>query len=363
MEMDERFRSFFNKQKENQQEADVASEEKEDSATAEQEKEVAIDSAAIVKEQLGSYNDGSVIEIPTADLIELEDNPYNAKDEEGLQTLADDIREAGLIHELIVRDHPQRKGKYQVLCGNNRLRACRDILGMESIRCKYRKFDTEDEAYSMVVKDNELNRNVTPVEKARAIHLRLQKMKENQDYGSGDRTSEIVARDFAINKSDVYRWEKADRLSSDYKNLFNTGDIKLSTAEILGSLPEEVQNRIWKVSGGKKLTAEQAGNAKAILALDDETTDDQLKLAIFAKEKKTTVKQPPVRYKAHVYDWDKLTPEEREKFVVKALEAYSADARAKAMHQREQEMTEQSLLDAGQQQLPLDEEHGDDVNE
>ena len=138
--------------------------------------------------------------------------------------------------------------------------------------------------------------------------------------------------------------------------MFNTGDIKLSTAEILGSLPEEVQDRIWKVSGGKKLTAEQAGKAKATLAMDDEITDEQLKFAIFEKDKKPTVKQPPVRYKAHIYDWDKLTPEEREKFVIKALEAYSADARAKAMHQKEQEMTEQSLLDAGQQQLPLDEE-------
>ncbi len=349
------FQKFFDEQKRNQQDAEVVSGEKEDSSTADLEKEVAIDSAAIVKEQLGSYTDGSVIEIPTADLIELEDNPYNAKNEEELRILADDIWEAGLIHELIVRDHPLQEGKYQVLCGNNRLRACRDILGMKSIRCKYRKFETEDEAYSMVVKDNELNRNVTPVEKARAIHLRLQKMKENQDYGSGDRTSEIVARDFAINKSDVYRWDKAERLSNNYKNLFNTGDIKLSTAEILGSLPEEVQNRIWKVSGGKKLTAEQAGNAKTILALDEETTDDQLKLAIFAKEKKQTVKQPPVRYKTHIYDWDKLSPEEREKFVIKALEAYSADARAKAMHQKEQEMTEQSLLDAGQQQLPLNE--------
>ncbi len=356
MEMDERFRNFFNKQKENQQEADVASEEKEESATAEQEKEVAIDSAAIVKEQLGSYNDGSVIELPTADLVELEDNPYDAKSEEDLKLLAEDIRNAGLIHELIVRDHPQLEGKYQVLCGNNRLRACRDILGMESIRCKYRKFDNEDSAYSMVVKDNELNRNVTPIEKARAIHLRLKKIKEGLDFGSGERTSEIVARDFAISKSDVYRWDKADRLSNNYKSLFNTGDIKLSTAEILGSLPEEVQDRIWKVSGGKKLTAEQAGKAKATLAMDDEITDEQLKFAIFEKDKKPTVKQPPVRYKAHIYDWDKLTPEEREKFVIKALEAYSADARAKAMHQKEQEMTEQSLLDAGQQQLPLDEE-------
>lgn len=281
--------------------------------------------ATLVNGNTNQYHDGEIISLSVADLIPLEDNPYDPKENDELEQLADDIKENGLLHELIVREHPKENGKYQILCGNNRYIALRDILHMESIPCKFKICKSESEAYSIAVRDNEKNRNPTPVERARAISLRLEKIKEDNAYGglvSGqdnlqEKSYETVAREFDISKSDIYRWKNANNLTEEYKELFRNGSLKLASASIVGSLEEDLQERVYDATGGRKLTQKQAQIAKDFCKDNPDPDAESLKEAVFGTEKKT--EKFPKRLKKLISDADRKSDEELWLFAEKWL--------------------------------------------
>lgn len=280
----------------------------------------------VAKENAGQYADGAVVSVSVDELIPLEDNPYDPKDEEDLKNLADDIQENGLLHELIVREHPKEKDKYQILCGNNRYKACKDILGMTKVPCKYRVFKTESEAYSVAVRDNEKNRTPTPVERARAISLRLEKIKEDNAFGGlavnqsnlTEQSHQTVAGEFGIHGSDVYRWKNANNLTEEYKNLFRDGKLKLAAADILGSMNQETQERVFDATKGKKLTQKQAQAAKDFCKENSEADQESLKEAILGPEKKPEEKFPK-RLKKLIADADSKSDVELWTFAEKWL--------------------------------------------
>lgn len=280
----------------------------------------------VAKMAAGQYADGAIVSLSMDDLIPLEDNPYDPKNEEDLKNLANDIKENGLLHELIVREHPKEKEKYQILCGSNRYRACKDILGMESILCKFRVCHSESEAYSIAVRDNEKSRKPTPVERARAIALRLEKIKEDNAYGGlaagqedlTEKSHETVAKEFDIHESDVYRWKNANNLTEAYKDLFRDGELKLAAATILGSMDEESQERVFDATSGKKLTQKQAQAAKDFCEENPEAEQDTLKEAILGSDKKPEEKFPK-RLRNLISDADSKSNEELWAFAEKWL--------------------------------------------
>ena len=82
-----------------------------------------------------------------------------------IQELADSIKSQGLLQPILVR--PAKKGKYLVVAGERRFRACQ-FAGLTEIMCHV-KLMTDDEALEAQITENLQRKDVNPiVEAARA---------------------------------------------------------------------------------------------------------------------------------------------------------------------------------------------------
>jgi len=99
----------------------------------------------------------------------LEANPYQPRktfDEAALVELTDDIEEHGVLQPLLVRPHPQERGRYQIAAGERRWRAAR-LAGLAQVPCIER--DMDDGAMERLALTENIQRaDLDPVDEAHA---------------------------------------------------------------------------------------------------------------------------------------------------------------------------------------------------
>ncbi len=118
-----------------------------------------------------------VLRIPT-DMIE--PNPFQPRmnfDQEALEELAPSIRPLGLIQPITVRRKPD--GRYQIISGERRFRACR-ATGMEMIPAYIR--DTDDQGMlEMAIVENIQRENLDPIEVAMSYQRLIEECNLTQE--------------------------------------------------------------------------------------------------------------------------------------------------------------------------------------
>lgn len=83
--------------------------------------------------------------------------------------LAESMREHGLLQPIVVRVHPTRAGRYEVVAGHRRLAAARS-LDWKHITATVRAVDT-DEAYLLTVVENLQRQDLSPLEESEALDV------------------------------------------------------------------------------------------------------------------------------------------------------------------------------------------------
>lgn len=162
----------------------------------------------------------------TAEIEPNRDQPRKYFSDEAIASLADSIREHGMLQPVLVR--PLNSGGYQIVAGERRWRAAR-MLGMDEIPVNIRELsDTEAMQISLI--ENLQRENLNPVEEA----LGYKELIEN--YGM---TQDKVAKTVGRSRSAV------------------------ANAVRLLSLPE----RVLKIVENGELSA---GHAKALLGFENE---------------------------------------------------------------------------------------------
>ncbi len=118
-----------------------------------------------------------VLRIPT-DMIE--PNPFQPRmnfDQEALEELGESIRTLGLIQHITVRRKPD--GRYQIISGERRFRACR-ATGMEMIPAYIR--DTDDQGMlEMAIVENIQRENLDPIEVAMSYQRLIEECNLTQE--------------------------------------------------------------------------------------------------------------------------------------------------------------------------------------
>ena len=76
-----------------------------------------------------------------------------------LEALADSIRERGLLHPIVIT------ADNLLVCGERRLRACRDVLGWERIPARVMECETAAGQFH----ENEIRKQYTPSERAALV--------------------------------------------------------------------------------------------------------------------------------------------------------------------------------------------------
>jgi len=135
-----------------------------------------------------------VQEIPLAELFPFKDHPYQVRDDETMQKMAESIAEYGILHPGIVR--PRQEGGYEILAGHRRKRGS-ELAGRKTMPVIVRELDN-DEATIVMVDSNFQREKILPSEKAFAYRMKLEALKHQGkrcDSTSARGVQKLTARD------------------------------------------------------------------------------------------------------------------------------------------------------------------------
>lgn len=187
-----------------------------------------------------------VLEIP-AGLIDAGDNDRRSFDAAKLGELALSISADGLSQPPTVR--PMGNGRYQLVCGERRTRAMRDVLGWDAIPCIVREM-SDDEAAAAMLSENTARVDLDPVEEARAYARRLE----------GGQTVAEVARTAGKSPATVTARVRLLALTPETLHLVSTRQIPTGHAVMMAGLDGNRQILACRAYSAERLDAVAFGS-------------------------------------------------------------------------------------------------------
>lgn len=128
-----------------------------------------------------------MVQISVKDILPNQDQPRKYFDSSSLMELSSSIRKHGLLENLVVRkqndNHTIPKGKYELICGERRLKACK-IAGVTMVTASVKDL-SDKEAFELSLTENVQRDNLSPIEEAQAY-------RKLQDFHSQGEISKIV---------------------------------------------------------------------------------------------------------------------------------------------------------------------------
>lgn len=169
-------------------------------------------------EEIMNNSDGEhrVVDMELEKLFPNPNQPRKTFDEDKLIDLAESIREHGILQPIIVTP---RDGKYMIIAGERRYRACKRI-GLETIPALIREMEDE-KIMELALIENVQRDDLTPIEEARAYEL-LQTR-----YGY---TQEKLSERMGKSRSFIANSTRLLSLPEDVQDMLQDG--KLSTGHV-----------------------------------------------------------------------------------------------------------------------------------
>lgn len=191
----------------------------------------------------------------TIRLSEIEPNksqPRQHFDEAAITTLADSIRQHGLIQPILVRS---TGAGYQIVAGERRWRACR-MLGMSEISVVIKEFSDAETAQIALI-ENIQREDLNPIEEAAAYKELMEKYEMTQDG-----LSKAVGK----SRSTIANSVRLLNMPEKVQNLLKKGELSAGQAKAIASaetdeemidLAERAANGQITVRGIEKLLAKK----------------------------------------------------------------------------------------------------------
>lgn len=169
----------------------------------------------------------------TLRISEIEPNkgqPRNDFDEEAIATLADSIRQHGLLQPILVR--PLESGGYQIVAGERRWRACR-MAGLDEVPVYIREL-TDRETMQVALIENLQRENLNPVEEALGYQDLMNTYSMTQDE-----VSKVVGK----SRSVVANCLRVLKLEEPIQEMLRNGEITTGHAKALAGI-EDSETRL-----------------------------------------------------------------------------------------------------------------------
>lgn len=202
--------------------------------------------------------------IPIAAIERNKDNFFNVGDsDESIEELAENIKENGLLHNIVVVE--TAPNKYLLISGERRTRAM-ELLGKDTIKATIKKDLSELQTLKLLFFANSETREYTIEEKINIVDRFIARIKEfenTDEKESAAKFKEYVAQAFNTGQRQAEKLISISTgLTSDLKSLLFNDSIDTNTAAALSQLPESYQhdavNIIEDNLPDKKYAAEQA---------------------------------------------------------------------------------------------------------
>ena len=188
------------------------------------------------------WTGGDVRRLAVADMIPTPDNPRVIDTKSGdFADLLNSVKGVGVQMPVLVRRHPEKKGKWDLRAGARRLAAAR-VAKLKTIPAIVRDL-TDAEAFEMTFIENFGREDLTPVEEGRAVETLLEKY--NDDVSA-------VAAKLGRSEKWVRLRARLKNLSPDWQKRISDPERSCSTwgighMELLARFPQKQQTQILKV--------------------------------------------------------------------------------------------------------------------
>ncbi len=202
------------------------------------------------------------LSVPLSHLVPSRRNPRKVKSgREAQQRLVALIRSQGLLQPLVVRPVEGKSKHFEVVAGNRRLRALREIHrndGDPKIPCVLRDVDAAT-ADAMSLGENFGREAMHPLDEAEAFAKLAT---------SDGKDARAISSEFGVTEHYVRQRLKLSTLAQPVKAAHREGKIDTATAEAFAAVPPERQLEVWQELKGSPRHAEHVRNVIAHAWID-----------------------------------------------------------------------------------------------
>lgn len=169
-----------------------------------------------------------------------------------MNELMNSILEVGILHPIIVWERPNEENKkYMILSGHNRVKAYK-FLYKNTGDSQYIKINaiikrnneiTEDIAKQIIIDTNWVQRELTPIQKAKSIVRKYVYIKEYSNKRVN--VNEIIGKEYNLKKKQLINYKSLLNLIEEIQPYVDDGKISIKAGVKISKLTEETQKSIY----------------------------------------------------------------------------------------------------------------------
>ncbi len=200
-----------------------------------------------------------VMMLPVSELHDFPGHPFQVRDDEEMEKLAESITQHGVLMPGLVR--PRTAGGYEIVAGHRRKFASVKA-GIREMPVIVRDMD-DDTAVILMVDSNVQRENVLPSEKARAYKMKLDAIKRKAGRPSKENSAGIrqnlfsiqkIADDAGEGKTKIQQYIKINDLIPELLEMVDGNEIKFNPAYELAFLRLEEQAVLYDILQAEEVT-------------------------------------------------------------------------------------------------------------
>ena len=268
-----------------------------------------------------------VMMLPVSELHDFPGHPFQVRDDEEMEKLAESITQHGVLMPGLVR--PRTAGGYEIVAGHRRKFASMKA-GIREMPVIVRDMD-DDTAVILMVDSNVQRENVLPSEKARAYKMKLDAIKRKAGRPSKENSAGIrqnlfsiqkIADDAGEGKTKIQQYIKINDLIPELLEMVDGNEIKFNPAYELAFLRLEEQAVLYDILQAEEVTPSLSQAQRLKRASQEGRLSEQDIATIMREEKAQTRDTGKVTLPAKEIEQffpKSYTPEQKKKIIVKLL--------------------------------------------
>jgi len=265
--------------------------------------------------------------LPVSELHDFPGHPFQVRDDEEMEKLAESITQHGVLMPGLVR--PRTAGGYEIVAGHRRKFASMKA-GIREMPVIVRDMD-DDTAVILMVDSNVQRENVLPSEKARAYKMKLDAIKRKAGRPSKENSAGIrqnlfsiqkIADDAGEGKTKIQQYIKINDLIPELLEMVDGNEIKFNPAYELAFLRPEEQAVLYDILQAEEVTPSLSQAQRLKRASQEGRLSEQDIATIMREEKAQTRDTGKVTLPAKEIEQffpKSYTPEQKKKIIVKLL--------------------------------------------
>ena len=275
-----------------------------------------------------------VMMLPVSELHDFPGHPFQVRDDEEMEKLAESIAQHGVLMPGLVR--PRAAGGYEIVAGHRRKFASMKA-GIREMPVIVRDMD-DDTAVILMVDSNVQRENVLPSEKARAYKMKLDAIKRKAGRPSKENSGQLdqnffnpysvekIAQDAGESTKQVQRYIRLNELIPELLEIVDGNEIKFNPAYELAFLRPEEQAVLYDILQAEEVTPSLSQAQRLKRVSQEGRLSEQDIAAIMREEKAQTRDTGKVTLPAKEIEQffpKSYTPEQKKKVIVKLLASWA----------------------------------------